>query len=657
MQKFATYEILGHSLAQGHSPALMRTAHRAEFHYTPRHGFLYVRSRMISSRCNDNFDEFPAEEIEKGYMTFIGKPVFVNHANHDHTRNRGVIIDVALHKDANRDGSPDTWVEGLMEIDALTYPKLAAAIIAEDVDRTSMGVDVAFSICAACGNKATTPLEYCRHIPAMKGMKLARRTADGTSRPELVRERCYGLAFFENSLLVEQPADPTAYFLDKPVLGPGLEHLAMTRPSQYTVGHGLETRTVSASASPRVSMSLPPMARQANLHATAPAPRALHVAAGGVCPACRGTNTIAVHGSGECFDCEHTYDALMHEARLQEDQPLEPLVPHKRVDDMEPHEKTAWNSALKTHSAEWHKRNPMSAQNIVDHWHAATPDEKENGKNWYGDAHHGTRMLAEHTGTPMHVAAGLVSNYSPQTHWATNITTAAKVMRTKQAVGGPGNRDGANGKGILASNSQKAKAHEMITNHTHYNDLLAGPKTRAFAHLIEHGGDSHEDLAAGKSRVVVDRHALSVAAGARASDAAYGHSGLSGKKKYSEAEGHYQEAARQISQHEGETIHPHQVQAATWLVRQRLNEEHDRTLVGNGSRSAGAAQTAIHHMQSYMGEHHPSLSLQMPGTGYSKRGDSGPTPLEKTTLEDHATSPGAGARKAGSTPGSRRGRQ
>ena len=190
-----------------------RTAHRAVFAYEPREGFIYVRSRAISSRCNDNFDEFPAEEIKKAYSSFVGKPVFVNHHNDDHRRARGVILDAVLHEDVNPDGSPDTWVEVLMEVDAVKFPKLAKAILAGHIDRTSMGTDVAYSVCSVCANKAASPLEYCQHIPAMKGQTVWKTTASGSKEGVLVRELCYGLHFFENSLLVEDPADPTAFFL------------------------------------------------------------------------------------------------------------------------------------------------------------------------------------------------------------------------------------------------------------------------------------------------------------------------------------------------------------------------------------------------------------------------------------------------------------
>lgn len=215
MLKYAHAQIMTKALAPTDASAreLRRFAHRHHFDYEVRPGYLYVRSRAISSRCNDNFDEFPAEELEKAYASFKGKPVFVNHHNDDHKRARGVIIDAALHKDSNRDGTKDYWVEVLMEVDALRFPKLASEIMNGNIARTSMGCDVAFSVCSACGNKATTPAEYCAHIPASKGMTLYRATAAGHKVGEIIRETCYGLKFFENSLLVEPPADPTAFFL------------------------------------------------------------------------------------------------------------------------------------------------------------------------------------------------------------------------------------------------------------------------------------------------------------------------------------------------------------------------------------------------------------------------------------------------------------
>ena len=217
IRKYARLLVLDAWQVPAQAEGLQKYAHRVDFDYTPRPGFLYVRSRAISSRANDNHDEFPADEIVKAYRTFLGKPCFVNHHNANHRRARGVIVAVALHRDRAPDGRPDTWAECLMEIDAVRYPKLAKAIIEGRVNRTSMGVDVEESECTACGNKASDPAQYCQHLPAMKGRKIRRRDPKtGKLKEEIIREICRGLSFFENSLLIEEPADPTAYVLGTP---------------------------------------------------------------------------------------------------------------------------------------------------------------------------------------------------------------------------------------------------------------------------------------------------------------------------------------------------------------------------------------------------------------------------------------------------------
>lgn len=213
-QKFAEATIIGAEIATRDAFGLVKAAHRAVFDYEPKPGFLYVRSRMISSRCNDNHDEFPPDEIMASWRTAIGRPAFVNHHNETHKRMRGVIIDAALHEDTLPDGRPDVWIEALHEVDAKRFPKLAEGIINERITRTSMGCDVGFSVCSACNNKASTPAEYCQHIPRMKGQILYRHTASGKREGEVIREICHKLSFFENSFLVEPPADPTAKIVD-----------------------------------------------------------------------------------------------------------------------------------------------------------------------------------------------------------------------------------------------------------------------------------------------------------------------------------------------------------------------------------------------------------------------------------------------------------
>ena len=665
MLKFGMVEVL--EVTSGDSQraySFNKAGHRAVFHYEPRPGFVYVRSRAISSRCNDNFDMFPAEEIEKSWRSFIGKPVFVNHHNADHRRARGVVIDAALHRDRNPDGSPDTWTEVLMEIDGLRFPRLARALLAGQIDRTSMGCDVKISVCSICRNQATTPLEYCHHIPGKKGQRVYVVLPDGRKEGRLVYEECRGLSFFENSVLVEPPADPTAFFLGKVETGSGLEHLhsavqeslavsvtasrVMTDRTDRLVRAASRTwanstgnvkPNIQVQASPVWSLlrqaawedqGYPPEVRDAGyLHTqevqnaerrptdlSDPASLHRHMAEqhtgylrdGMSHDDMQSAHTASHDEEGPDWPGAWTDDGWLHAHAGFE--PREAVKPQKPVSQMSDEEYGAHQEAVAKGNAEgkqWNVDHPISHKHIVDHWNRATADEKTNGENWYRDAHHLARHIANDTGQPMHTMAGLMSNYSPQTHWATNIMNAAKVARTKQGMGGPGS-------GIMATSLQKKAADRMIGGE-HYDSVLGGPKTKAFAHLIEHGGNSDPS----DPKVVVDRHALSVAAGARATDNAYGQSRLGTKGRYHEASQAYHKAAKQISKAEGRPIEAHQVQAATWLVRQRLNEQHDSSLSATvtTSRSGTRARGAIKEWNEYAAEHHPGAMGKEPGTGYS----------------------------------------
>ena len=463
IRKYATLQVLESWRVPRHggSGAIRKRAHRVGFDYTPRPGYLYVRSRMISSRCNDNHDEFPAQDIEDGYRTFLGKPVFVNHHNASHRRARGVIVAVALHRDRNADGTPDTWVEGLMELDAVKFPKLAQAILAGRVNRTSMGVDVERSTCSACGNVATSPAEYCRHLPSMKGKK-HRRRVEGKIREEIIREVCSGLSFFENSLLVEDPADPTAVMIGKP-----------------------DDRGLKMTASMRAE-------------------------AGGA--------------------YENPADHPFFQA------------------------------------------NPVSSRYIVEAYEQSNDNERALGHRWYSDAHHIAGAIA---GGDHALGAGLLSAYSPQTSWPTNLQNASNAYRNPENPPGPGS--GAMG--------MHQKAARRLLAGEHYDSVLRAPKTNAFAHLIHHGGDSPEDKAAGRSRVVDDRHAVSVAINRRTTkDDDLGF--LGNPHYYEHISDAYRQSAADLSARYGHTISPHQVQAVTWLRQQRLNEAQDSDTAAGKGRNA-----------------------------------------------------------------------
>jgi rubrerythrin len=711
IRKYASLNVL-EAWSGSQDQGLRKSAHRVAFDYEPRPGFIYVRSRMISSRTNDNHDTFPADEIEKGYRTFLGKPVFVNHHNASHRRARGVIVAVALHRDRNPDGTPDTWAEGLMEVDALRFPKLAGALLAGKVNRTSMGVDVEWSKCSACGNRATNPAEYCKHLPALKGKKIRQRNkSTGRVEETLIHEICAGLSFFENSLLVEDPADPTCYVLGQPD-GRGL-HVSprsasanrgngrfadAVSPGDASQGELTSARTAPAGRDLREKYGLDdpnvrlgelgdrvPDPRQAappghhvggvdragaqepvhRVHADqevtrvadrqtgrnrasqqfpppamSPDTRSLRVRQGeaGVPAIERSARPrVARRGSGSDVDrgdvaldfssysdeasvqfgpADHALHSSvlglvddrgmkMTAGRSQASTPVY-YMPELEIQDEHFLPRTAAGEGGGAPAAKpsrkkeagdhpFFRDHALHADKIVDAYHQTNDDEKHLGSRWYSDAHHVAGAIA---GGNHALGAGLLSAYSPQTAWPINMFNASSAARGEP----PGPGSGAMG-------SQQKPALRMLAGE-HHSKVLNGPKTRAFAKLIEHGDDTPEDKASGNHQVVVDRHALSVAAGRRLSKDEGGKFPASQSQHYEHVSHMYRDAAKTLSTHYGREIKPHEVQAATWLRQQRMNQAEDSAGAGGGGAGAskGRVKTFTNgqeRWQQHHREHHP----------------------------------------------------
>jgi len=227
-KKYASAEITGVKGAPsqlGRSASLSKFADYEDFRTDD--GYIYVRVRAISSRVNKNHDGWPSEELAKSYKTFLGKPNFVDHNNHDPERMRGVVVDAKIHVEdptktsaldpyyasAPKEHLPPTWIELLIETDAKAFPKLAKAIVNGEIDGVSMGCNVERSKCSHCGNWATNPDEYCQHIRDKGAEFDYYRGGQKTSKKSY--EDCYDIGFFEISYVFD-PADETALFLEKP---------------------------------------------------------------------------------------------------------------------------------------------------------------------------------------------------------------------------------------------------------------------------------------------------------------------------------------------------------------------------------------------------------------------------------------------------------
>ena len=259
----------------------------------------------------------------------------------------------------------------------------------------------------------------------------------------------------------------------------------------------------------------------------------------------------------------------------------------------------------------WFRAHPVNHEHIVRHWRQATRKEIERGMRWYADAHILATTIAN---GDAHLGAGMLAIYSPQQGWTGNILNAARVLRDRHGIGGPGS-------GVLASASQKQAANRLLSGEP-YTDIVTGPKIRNFAHLIEHGGDADPN----NPCVVIDRHALSVACGHTLRSDEYDSAPLRGFKRrdgsisslhYDYVVDQYCHASELVSRLVTTRVAPHQVQAVTWLVHQRLNQQAELELSPNRlakgrNRARSKSEKA---WQEFRTKHFPGL-LTYPSTGY-----------------------------------------
>lgn len=225
------------------------------------------------------------------------------------------------------------------------------------------------------------------------------------------------------------------------------------------------------------------------------------------------------------------------------------------------------------------QRNPVSAKNIIAAYDGATPAERHQGMRWYADAH---RLAWALGGGDAELGAKVLSAYSPRTGWPLNMFNAARSLAEGRALGP--------GEGVIMGQAQKTA--QAAIDGGDIDSVLPAPKTNAFARLMTLGEDHPEDRL---GSVVVDRHALSVAAGRRLTKADTEGKGEFGspigkEPFYSHVADEYRKAALELSQREGAEIAPHQVQAITWLRQQRVNSAQE---LAEGRSGAKGLQTSM----------------------------------------------------------------
>lgn len=168
-------------------------------------------SAMEFYGCNNNGDAFSEEDLKKTHTDFVSNAhVFLHHINKDPNKAVGKPIYSWYNEPMHR-------VELILKIDKTLQ---GADGIIDKIQRgeqlfVSMGCTVRYDVCSICGNKAPTRNDYCDHLR----FNMKKILPDG--------KQVYAFnpnpKFFDISI-VNRPADPTAFTLDK-LASEGAEYL------------------------------------------------------------------------------------------------------------------------------------------------------------------------------------------------------------------------------------------------------------------------------------------------------------------------------------------------------------------------------------------------------------------------------------------------
>ena len=104
--------------------------------------------------------EWNVDHGMQAYRTFVGKPMFIEHNNSDHTKAIGVIVDAAM-RPVRTHGQGKQWkLIKLAAIDRNKGYEVADPILSGDLNTYSMGAYVESYSCGYCGS----PMGLCSHI-------------------------------------------------------------------------------------------------------------------------------------------------------------------------------------------------------------------------------------------------------------------------------------------------------------------------------------------------------------------------------------------------------------------------------------------------------------------------------------------------------------
>lgn len=225
----------------------------------------------------------------------------------------------------------------------------------------------------------------------------------------------------------------------------------------------------------------------------------------------------------------------------------------------------------------WFKAHPVSSKNIVTTWDRSTEQEKAQGMRWYADAHEVAGDIAHGDSAK---GGAMLATYSPQTSWPVNMYNASRALAENRALG-PGD-------GMITGAMQRTA--QKVLDGNPIDAALKAPKTNAFAHLIANGGDAPDEK---YGHVVIDRHAMSVAAGHRMTKIDLNGAPIGDERYYEHVADEYRKAAAEVTAR-GTPVSPHQMQAVTWLHQQAANTAEDEAgSAAHGGKGAGKGRQAM----------------------------------------------------------------
>lgn len=173
-------------------------------------------------------------------------------------------------------------------------------------------------------------------------------------------------------------------------------------------------------------------------------------------------------------------------------------------------------------------------KNILDTYHAATPEQIKEGTEWYPVAHDIARHIAN---GDVAKGAGVIAVLSARNSWERNVLIATESFATGTPTG--------------HTRANLEKARRIMSGESPESVLPMTLKTGQFYACILDPADP--------DAVVIDRHAHDVAAGRRYGDKE--NRGLSSRGRYNVVADAYREAAKTVG------VSPSTLQAIVWVVQ------------------------------------------------------------------------------------------